>query len=331
MKAALTEAAKEIGIAEIKVAPVDPPLRRQYFEKWIGEGKHGEMAWMERNNERRLNPGNVLPEARSIVCVALDYWQPLPERRGTISRYALGKDYHKVLLKKLKQLCTAMQGWGGAQKPYVDTGPVLEKPVAAAAGIGWQGKHTILIRRRGGTFFFIGVILTTLDLPEDAPVEDKCGMCTKCIDVCPTQAIVGPYKLDARRCIAYLTIEHSGAIPMEFREAIGDHLFGCDDCQDVCPWNRYAQTTQEQKFQARPMPDPRELLEWDDEQFHNAFAGTPIRRTGLRLMQRNSLVVLGNIGEAADRPVLEKVARGSDEMLAEHALWALDRLEKRGV
>ncbi len=330
LKARLRAEAEALGLAELRVAPVELSLRRDYFERWIAEGQHGEMRWMERNRERRMEPQRVLPEARSIVCVALDYHQVPPVRRGRIAQYALGKDYHKVLLKKLKRLCAVMREHGGAQKPYADTGPVLEKPVAAAAGLGWQGKHTVLIRRRGGTYFFIGVILTTLELPPDAEVEDKCGQCRKCIDICPTGAITAPYQLDARRCISYLTIEHPGSIPLDLREAIGDHLFGCDDCMDVCPWNRWAQPTTEARFAALPYPDLRTMLGWTEAEFAEATAGTAIRRTGLSRWKRNICVVLGNTGTAADRPALESAANGSDALVAEHALWALARLDQRG-
>ncbi|MEM9227375.1 MAG: tRNA epoxyqueuosine(34) reductase QueG, partial [Verrucomicrobiota bacterium] len=292
-KANLLELAREIGLDALGVAPVAAPLRREYYRKWIAAGKHGEMAWMERNLDRRLNPGKILPEAKSILCLGLNYYQPDPQRRGRIAKYALGADYHKVLLKKLKQLCRVMrEHYKSDQKPYVDTGPVLEKPIAATAGLGWQGKSTIVLNEKQGTWLFLGVIFTTLELEPDTPAQDRCGSCTRCLDACPTQAITAPYQLDARRCISYLTIEHKGSIPLQYRKAIGDRLFGCDECLDVCPWNKWAQRTREAKFAARPYPDLREMLSWDEDAFSAAFAGTPIRRSGHARWLRNVCVVL---------------------------------------
>lgn len=335
IRAELEAAAKEIGLDAFGVAGVDLPLRRCYYEQWIQDGQHGSMEWMERNNDRRLNPGSIIEEARSIICVGLNYYQDNPNRRGRVARYALGKDYHKVLLQKLKALCTVMrERYGAEQRPYVDTGPILEKPIAALAGLGWQGKSTILINRKSGTWLFLGVIVTTLDLPANTePPKDNCGKCTRCIDACPTGAIVAPYSLDARRCIAYLTIEHKGAIPLEYRRAIGDRLYGCDECLDVCPWNHWAHQTREAKFAARPLPDLTAMLKWTQEEWDEKMAGTPIRRAGLNRWHRNSCVVLGNIGTAEDIPHLEAAANADDSedgVVREHAQWAISEIRARG-
>ncbi|WP_269539563.1 tRNA epoxyqueuosine(34) reductase QueG [Cerasicoccus fimbriatus] len=318
------------GFEAFGVAPVDVELRRSYYLEWISGGQHGEMAWLERNNDRRLEPEQIIPEARSIICVGLNYYQPDPPRRGRIAKYALGKDYHKAMTQKLKRVCRAMrEEFGSAQRPYVDTGPVMEKPIAATAGLGWQGKSTILLNKDNGTWLFLGFIFTTLELPADEPARSHCGKCTRCIDACPTNAIVGPYQLDARRCISYLTIEHKGAIPLEFRRAMGDRIYGCDECLDVCPWNRWAKQTQETKFAARPYPDLTEMLRWTEDDFAETFAGTPIKRAGLSRWRRNVCVALGNIGEADDLPSLREVAASDDALAAEHALWAISEIEAR--
>lgn len=329
---ALEALARELGFEAFGVAAVDVPLRREYFEQWIARGEHAGMSWLARNNDRRLHPETLLPEARSLICVGLNYYQPEPERLGRIAKYALGKDYHKVILKKLKALCLHMrEHYGSAQRPYVDTGPVLEKPIAAHAGLGWQGKSTILLNKTEGTWLFLGTIVTTLELPTDEPAKDYCGSCTRCADSCPTRAITGPYQLDARRCISYLTIEHKGSIPMEFRRAIGNRLFGCDECLDVCPWNKFARQTREAKFAPLPHPDVRASFTLTEEQFNEQFAGTPIRRLGLSRWLRNACVVLGNTGTTEDLPLLKQAAAASDSLVAEHAQWAIAEIETRGL
>ena len=307
----LAASAKELGFDAFGVAPVEVDVRADYFKKWIADGMHGDMAWLARNPDRRTDARKVLPEARSLVVVGLNY-------------------YHDVILERLKQLCVVMATFGGEQKPYVDTGPVLEKPVAAAAGLGWQGKSTILIHRGAGTWLFLGVILTTLELEATTAKEpDRCGSCTRCIDACPTAAIIAPYQMDARKCLAYLTIEHKGAIPVEYREALGDRVFGCDDCLDVCPWNKWAVATREAHFAPRPHPPLRETLAWTDAQFLEHFKGTPVERLGLARWRRNALTVLGNVGTSADLPAAEAQLASADPMVAEHAAWAVDRLRVR--
>jgi epoxyqueuosine reductase len=222
-----------------------------------------------------------------------------------------------------------MRALGGEQKPYVDTGPVLEKPIAALAGLGWQGKSTILINRPFGTWLFLATVFTTLDIAPDKPESDKCGSCSRCIDACPTRAIVAPYQLDARRCISYLTIEHDGPIPDEFHEAIGDRVFGCDECLDVCPWNKWAAASREERLAARPLPPLRNTLAWTPEQFLGHFAGMPQKRLKLHRWLRNALVVLGNTGAEEDLPAVEALLAHEDPMVAGHAAKAAGRIRKK--
>ena len=272
MNAAILKSLKKeseaLGFHNFGVAKVPMELRRDYYNQWIKEGKHGTMAWMENNNERRLNPESLMPEAKSILVFAMNYYQKDPERNFRVAKYALGKDYHSLIYKRLKKICRFLkENYYSDQKPYVDTGPVLEKPIAEAAGLGWQGKSTILVEKKRGTWSFLGSIVTTLDLPASKGGKDYCGNCTRCIDCCPTQAITSPYKLDASKCISYLTIEHKGSIPHEYREAVGDRVFGCDECLDVCPWNKWAKITNETQFAVRSLPDLKTILAWGEEDF----------------------------------------------------------------
>lgn len=319
-----------LGFDAWGVAPVAVELRREYFARWITQGQHGEMGWLAKQPERRLDPSLILPEARSIIAVGMNYHQAAPSGRGRIAQYALGEDYHRVILKRLKLLCTWLRARGGVNRPYVDTGPVLEKPIAQAAGLGWQGKSTILLHRRLGTWLFLGEVFTTLEIEPDAPAVDHCGSCSRCLTACPTGAITAPYQLDARRCIAYLTIEHPGAIPLEWRRPIGDHVFGCDDCLDVCPWNRWAQQTREAKFRARPQVDLALTLAWTEEEFSAAFRGTPVHRLRLPRWKRNVAVVLGNIGTVSDLSALDAAAGDPDPLVSEHAAWAAAEIRARG-
>ncbi|MFU8848283.1 MAG: tRNA epoxyqueuosine(34) reductase QueG [Opitutales bacterium] len=330
IRAKIELAAKEFGFHAFGVTSVPLDLRRDYYRKWIDQGQHGSMGWMERNNERRLHPETLIEEAGSILVVAMNYYQPDPERGYRIAKYALGDDYHNLIYKRLKKICRYMRDtFGSVQRPYVDTGPLLEKPIAEAAGIGWQGKSTILVEPKRGTWSFLGNIVTTLELPADTPGKDRCGTCTRCIDVCPTQAITGPYQLDARKCISYLTIEHDGAIPLQYREAIGDRLFGCDECLDVCPWNKWAVPTEEAKFQSRDLPTLREMLDWDEATFNERMQGSPMRRLKWHRFKRNLCIVLGNTGSDEDLAALERIASGSEPMVAEHAAWAIQRITSR--
>jgi epoxyqueuosine reductase len=327
--AQVKELAAESGFDCCGITTARPAEHAGYFVEWIGEGRHGDMAWMERDPGRRTDPGRVLEGARSVVVVGLNYYQPAPPGRGRMATYALGRDYHDLILARLENMAKVLSAAGGRQRCYVDTGAVLEKPLGARAGVGWQAKSTMLVHECLGTWLFLGEILTTLDLEPDQPARDRCGSCTRCITACPTGAITSPYRLDARRCIAYLTIEHKGAIPLEWRRAIGDRVYGCDECLEVCPWNRWAKQTAEAHFVPVSYPDLRETLAWSEADFARVFAGSPVARLKLRRWLRNVCVVLGNIGTRADHEALGRVAAGSDPMVSEHAEWAISEIEAR--
>lgn len=334
MNAAILKSLKKeseaLGFHNFGVAKVPMELRRDYYNQWIKEGKHGTMAWMENNNERRLNPESLMPEAKSILVFAMNYYQKDPERNFRVAKYALGKDYHSLIYKRLKKICRFLkENYHSDQKPYVDTGPVLEKPIAEAAGLGWQGKSTILVEKKRGTWSFLGSIVTTLDLPASKGGKDYCGNCTRCIDCCPTQAIISPYKLDASKCISYLTIEHKGSIPHEYREAVGDRVFGCDECLDVCPWNKWAKITNETQFAVRSLPDLKTILAWGEEDFKSNLVASPIKRVKLNGLKRNVALVLGNIGSKDDLPALESLANSNDIVLQEQAEWSIKAIKSR--
>jgi epoxyqueuosine reductase len=276
--------------------------------------------------------------AKSIVVLALNYFQGEEIQRsqtaatGRIARYAWGDDYHDVIEAKLDKLDQFLRDFGGQQKCYVDTGPILERDHAAQAGIGWHGKNTMLIDERLGTWFFLAEILTTIELPPDDPVPDRCGTCDRCIKACPTGAITAPHRLDARRCISYLTIELKGSIPLELRPLIGDRIFGCDDCLDVCPWNRFAQISHETAFSARNSTTGsslREHLELTDAEFRQLFKNSPIKRIKRRGFLRNVCVALGNAGDVSDLPALKRAAADPEPLIAEHAGWAIEQIGAR--
>ena len=292
------------------------------------------MAYLTRGREKRLDPSLVLEDIRSVVSVALDYhsdWEPPYHdvSRGVVSRYALGRDYHRVLERRLKALLESVCGLDPTirGRVYVDTGPVMEKVWAARAGLGWIGKHTNLISKERGSWFFLGEILLTAALDPDTPVSDHCGSCTRCIEVCPTEAIVDPYVLDARRCISYLTIELKGAIPREFRGSMGNLIFGCDLCQDVCPWNRKAVGGGAHEFR-EPGRDYslRELSTLGPEEFSRTFTASPVKRAKWRGFMRNVAIAMGNSGSREYVPDLERLLRAGDPMVAEHAAWALEKI-----
>lgn len=332
--------ARAMGFDLVAITSAQPPPHTQEFQQWLAAELHGEMGYMARNAEKRINPSAILPEARSVVVVGLNYHTDSP-RRGTrpttarIARYAWGaRDYHEVMGEKLKQLSAAIVEAGGENTKalwYVDTGPILERDLAQRAGIGFIGKHTNLISRRLGNWILLGEVLTTLALPPDEPEREYCGTCRRCIDVCPTRAIVGPYRLDARLCISYLTIELQGAIPIELRPLIGDHVFGCDDCLEVCPWNRFAKRSPVREFQRRDLPPLTEFLTWDDRKFRDFFRGTPIFRIKRRGFLRNVCVVLGNTGDAASLPALELALLDSELLIREHAAWAIENIRRRAT
>lgn len=335
-KHALREKALSLGFGDCRVARAGPAPHAAEFRQWIADGCHGDMTWMAKGQERRSDPREVLPGARSMIVLAMSYWQTEPkgraEKPGVFARYAWGADYHDLISAKLKDLASLIDEAGGRQRCYVDTGPVLERDWASASGLGWNGKSTIQIHPKLGAWFFLAVILTDLDLEPDPPMNDHCGKCERCMDACPTQAITQPRRVDARRCISYLTIEHRGPIPHEFRRPIGARVFGCDDCLAVCPWNRFAQASRESAFQAREFVSEwnlRDFLDLDDEGFRSLFRRSPIKRTKRQGFLRNVCVALGNVGDAEDVPALEKIARADDELLAEHARWALEEIRSR--
>lgn len=338
IKAALARRAAALGFDIVRVTRPDAvPHAGERLRTFLAHGRHGTMDWMETTADRRVDPGALWPEARSIIMLAMSYApdqdpmdalsEPL---NGVVSAYAKRRDYHDVLKGKLKDLASFLaQRTAAPVKVFVDTAPLMEKPLAEAAGIGWQGKHTNLVSRHGGSWYFLGAILSAADITPDAPETDHCGSCTRCLDVCPTNAFPAPYQLDARRCIAYLTIEHKGHIAEEFRAAIGNRVFGCDDCLAVCPWNKYAQTAHETRLATRPEldnPPLRELLALDDAAFRERFRGTPVKRTGRDRVIRNSLIAAGNSGDASLLPSVDPLLADPSPLVRAMAIWALRRL-----
>ncbi len=304
---------------------------------FLAAGRHGDMDWMDTRSEQRCDPLALWPQAASAVMVAMSYapnTDPLEvlqtRERGAISVYAQGKDYHEVLKPKLKQLAReVVAATGGDVKVFVDTAPLMEKPLAALAGLGWQGKHTNLVSRVHGSWLFLGALLTTAELVADDAEADHCGSCRRCLDICPTAAFPAPYQLDARRCIAYLTIEHKGQIAREFRAAIGNRIYGCDDCLAVCPWNKFAQSSREMRFVARPEtanPPLGELLDLDDATFRARFAGTPVKRTGRDRFVRNVLVAAGNSNDLTLAARVRNLLDDASPLVRGMAVWALARL-----
>jgi epoxyqueuosine reductase len=338
LKQQLISFAREIGFDSCRVAACGSAPHADEFRNWLDEGGHGEMSYMERGEEKRCDPREVLPDASSIVVLAMNYFQggteagDTPAATGKIARYAWGDDYHDLIANKLDKIDEFLRTFGGQQKCYVDTGPVLERDHAARAGIGWHGKSTMLVDERLGTWFFLAEVLTTLELPADEPLPDRCGTCERCIKACPTGAITAPHRLDARRCISYLTIELKGSIPLELRPLIGDRIFGCDDCLDACPWNRFAQISQETAFAARHSTTGmslRDYLDLDDNEFRALFRNSPIKRIKRRGFLRNVCVALGNVGDSTDLPALERTAADGDPLVAEHAAWAIEQIRHR--
>lgn len=335
--------ARHGGFFVVGVAPAGPPPHAEAFRSWLARGCHGEMAWMERSVDKRCNPELVLPGIRSILALGMNYWQgerpdfPNPEgsARGRIARYAWGLDYHDLMLERMAPLVRLIESWGGQARTYVDTGPVLERDFAQQAGVGWAGKSTMLIHRHAGGWFFLGNILTTLELPPDDAEQDHCGKCTRCMEACPTGAIERPYAMDARKCLSYWTIEHKGAMPEWIRRALGNRIYGCDDCIEACPWNRFAEVSREVTFQALRWSEGtseevalRDFLAWTEEEFRERFRGSPIRRVKHRGFLRNVCVALGNVGGPDDLPALARALDG-DPLVAEHAQWAIEEIQRR--
>jgi epoxyqueuosine reductase len=326
--------ARRAGFDECRFAKASRATHADSYLEWINAGMHGEMAWMERGQDRRCDPRVVLKDCESVICLALNYYPGSNSGNESyrIARYAWNEDYHEIIGGMLRQIDEGLQALGGVQRYYVDTGPVLERDFATDAGLGWNGKSTVQIHRRFGTWLFLAEILTTLELPPDPPAVDHCGKCVRCITACPTQAIVSPHCVDARRCISYLTIEHKGSIPAEFRSAIGDRIYGCDECLNVCPWNRFAQVSRQARFHARAeifQHKLRDFLCIDDGEFRRIFANSPIKRIKRNRFLRNVCVALGNVGTADDLPALQLAAQDHDALIAEHALWALDQVGRR--
>jgi epoxyqueuosine reductase len=371
MNAALRQRAWDLGFDDCRVTSARAPESASRFHQWLADGCHGQMAWLARNAPKRIDPEQVLAGARSIITLAASYHDPNcsfatdvstpdPQRAssasrpaatqagvanrqspianrqsGLIARYARYADYHDVLGERLKQLTQYVNELGGPNTRslwYVDTGPLLERDLAQRAGLGFIGKHTNLISRRLGNWIFLSEIITTLELEPDTAETNRCGSCARCIAACPTAAITAPFQLDARRCISYLTIELQGSIPLDLRPAIGNRIFGCDECLEVCPWNRFAREGQMMKAHARPelaQPDLLELLSLDEAGFKLRLAGTPMLRARRRGLRRNVCVALGNIGDEQALPALQKAAQDPEPLVSEHARWAIERTEAR--
>ena len=354
MKAAVSRRALELGFDACRFTPADPPQSAPHFQHWLAERHHGEMDYLQRNAHKRIDPQKVLPGAKTIICLAASYAsipdsEPRASRstqpgnagvdpgtsKGVIARYARFTDYHTTLGERLQTLSGFINGLGAANARslwYVDTGPLLERDHAQRAGLGFIGKHTNLISRQIGNWILLGEIITTIEFEPDPPEKNRCGTCARCLDACPTRAITGPFQLDARLCISYLTIELKGSIPIELRPAIGNRIYGCDDCLAVCPWNRFAREGRLMKQHARKdleQPDLVELLSLDEGGFKKRFAGTPILRAKRRGLLRNVCVALGNVGDATTLPALERATRDAEPLVAEHAHWAAEQIQKR--
>ena len=331
---------RELGFDAIAIAGTDLARDEARLLDWLGRGWHGEMDYMARHGARRARPAELVPGTVSIVTARLNYmpedardaWEALEDREGAfVSRYALGRDYHKVLRAKLQALADRMTAELGAfhYRVFTDSAPVMEVSLASASGLGWRGKHTLLLSRDAGSMFFLGELFVSLDLAKDAPTTEHCGTCERCIDICPTKAIVAPYQLDARRCVSYLTIEHHGAIPEELRPLMGNRIYGCDDCQLVCPWNKYARVANDPDFAVRNNLDRASLVElfsWTEEEFLQRFEGSAIRRIGHEKWLRNIAVALGN---APTSPHVVAALQARREhpspLVQEHVAWALER------
>ena len=338
LKERIAEEAKALGFDTVRFTTADAVEGTgAAFDAFLAEGRHGDMDWLAATAERRKSPQALWPEARSVILLGVNYGRGedplavLQERsRGAISVYAQGADYHDVIKAKLKQLAARVQALTATDvKIFVDTAPVMEKPLAARAGLGWQGKHTNLVSREFGSWLFIGSIFTSAEIEPDAAEEDHCGACRRCLEICPTNALTAPYRIDARACISYLTIEHKGHIAPRFRAQMGNRIFGCDDCLAVCPWNKFAQSARETKLALRAetaSPPLAELLVLDDAAFRARFRGTPIKRTGRDHFLRNVLIAAGNSGDVTLAPLVEALLGDASPLVRAMAVWALARL-----
>jgi epoxyqueuosine reductase len=337
LAALLKSEARALGFQQLGIADTDLDGERAYLERWLALKRHGDMQYMERHGRLRSTPGELVPGTIRVIAVRMDYFpEPQTEARrclaqgdrAYIARYALGRDYHKLMRQRLRKLANWLTRQVGelSYRVFVDSAPVLERALARKAGLGWIGKHTNLLDRQAGSWFLLGEIYTDLPLPCDSPTSEHCGSCRACIDVCPTAAIVGPHELDARRCISYLTIENKGAIPVEFRRALGNRIFGCDDCQLVCPWNRYARLTAEDDFRPRHGLDTATLVElfaWSESEWSAKTAGSALRRPGFTGWRRNIAVALGNAPACPEvLAALERGAADPSPLVREHVAWA---------
>lgn len=361
MKEAIRQRARELGFDACQFTLATPSESASEFQAWLQAGRHGGMGYLERNSHKRIDPQQILPGARSVICLAASYFsgegesgsrsggagaQPEdgspvrtldagPQAAGVVARYARYADYHDVLGERLRILTGFVdQATGGGTRSlwYVDTGPLLERDLAQRAGVGFIGKHTNLISRQLGNWFVLAEIITLLEIEPDLPEKNRCGHCTRCLAACPTGAITAPFQLDARRCISYLTIELKGSIPVELRPAIGNRIYGCDDCLAVCPWNKFAREGGLLKQHVRPdlqTPDLIELLSLDDAAFKRRFSGSTLLRSKRRGLLRNVCVALGNVGGASDLPVLQRAAGDAEPLIAEHACWAMEQIRAR--
>lgn len=329
----------EFGFNQVSITDTDLQAAEAKLEEWLKKGHHGEMAYMGKHGRKRSRPAELVANTLRIIVARMDYLPPNTEtlhtlnnpQKAYISRYALGRDYHKVLRQRLHKLAEKITSTIGhyTYRVFVDSAPVLEKPLAAKAGLGWMGKHTVILNREAGSYFFLGVIYTDLPLPIDSATSAHCGSCSACVDLCPTKAIIAPYELDARRCISYLTIEYRGSIPLELRPLMGNRIFGCDDCQLVCPWNRFAKPTAEPDFQPRhglTSPDLLTLFAWTETEFLEKTAGSAIRRAGYEGWLRNIAVALGNAPYSAEIVAALKSRRPlASSLLLEHIDWAIQQ------
>lgn len=330
----------ELGFQQVGISNTDLQEAEQYLSRWINDGFHGKMEYMHKHGLKRSRPALLLPGTKSVISVRMEY---LPESKNEmesalqnpvnayISRYALGRDYHKIMRKRLQKLATKIQQEIGdfGYRAFVDSAPVLEKALAEKAGLGWIGKHSNLINRKAGSWFFLGEIYTDLDLPSDEKVSNHCGQCTACLEICPTQAIVAPYRVDARRCVSYLTIELKGSIPESLRPLLGNRIYGCDDCQLICPWNRFARLSSEKDFSPRHQLNSQQLLEvfaWTEAEFLSKTEGSAIRRIGYEQWLRNIAVALGNAPKDQNiKTALKNRLSHPSELVKEHVQWALNR------
>ena len=345
LQAKILTLACELGFQQLGISDINLDRHEAYLNDWLSAGLHGEMDYMQRHGDKRSHPEQLVPGTIRVISARMDYLPPEQQppqdilqnkQKGYISRYALGRDYHKLIRKRLQQLASRIEQIVGefGYRVFTDSAPVLEKALAEKAGLGWIGKHTNLINRQAGSWFFLGEIFTDLPLTVSEPVtENHCGNCTACIDICPTAAIIEPFKVDARKCISYLTIELHGSIPVEFRKAIGNRIYGCDDCQLVCPWNRFARPTREQAFFSRHRLDNTNLLtlfNWDEETFLKNTEGSPIRRIGYQRWIRNIAVALGNVPFSQQMLTDMNTKKSQvDDMAAEHIDWAIQEHRKK--